>query len=123
MDKTKDFQPIFERLKLILEEYAPGLQVKEDSPGSYSLDTQFSQKYGKDIFFGAVKIQKNYVSYHLMPVYMFPDLLKDISPGLKKHMQGKSCFNFKAIDEAMLTELTNLTRQSIARIKSEHVIE
>jgi hypothetical protein len=30
---------------------------------------------------------------------MFPDLLKDLQPELKKRRQGKSCFNFKTIDE------------------------
>jgi hypothetical protein len=48
----------------------------------------------KVIFFGAAQIKKNYVSFYLMPVYMFmfPKLLDNISPELKKHMQGKSCF-------------------------------
>ncbi len=56
------------------------------------------------MFFGAAVIKKNYVSFHLMPVYVHPDLLEGISDGLRKRMQGKSCFNFKALDEDTLAE-------------------
>jgi hypothetical protein len=69
-----------------------------------------------------VQIKKNYVSYHLMPVYMYPDLLDSISPELKKHMQGKSCFNFKKMDETLFLELDELTRHSIERIHREGVL-
>lgn len=31
--------------------------------------------------FGLVRIEKNDVSYHLMPVYMYPDLLDDLPEG------------------------------------------
>jgi hypothetical protein len=33
-----------------------------------------SARYQKELFFGGVQIKKNYVSYHLMPVYMEPAL-------------------------------------------------
>jgi hypothetical protein len=54
-----------------------------------------------------------------MPVYMYPDLLDEISLELKKRMQGKSCFNFKAIDDAQVEELARLTAQGFARVKRE----
>ncbi len=47
-----------------------------------------------------------------MPVYMFPELLENVTPTLKKRMQGKSCFNFKTISEAELLELHALTLAS-----------
>jgi len=50
-------------------------------------------------------------------VYMFPDLLNELSPALKKRMQGKSCFNFKSIDEEQLAELRELTKRGAARAK------
>ena len=50
-----------------------------------------------------------------MPVYMFPDLLKDISPELRKHMQGKSCFNFKKVEPDLFEELSELTRKGVER--------
>ena len=49
---------------------------------------------------------------------MFPDLLKDISPELRKHMQGKSCFNFKKVEPDLLEELSELTRKGIERFRT-----
>ncbi len=54
-------------------------------------------------------LRRKILSFHLMPVYAFPGLLKGISPELKRRMQGKSCFNFTAIDEKLLGELSELT--------------
>jgi len=54
-----------------------------------------------------------------MPVYMYPDLLETISPALKKRMQGKSCFNFKNVDENLFSELETLTRLGFERFKQE----
>ena len=61
------------------------------------------------LFFGAVKIGKRYVSFHLMPVYVHPELLDGISPELRQRMQGKSCFNFTRPDDALFAELGSLT--------------
>ena len=103
---------MFEQLKGILQSFEPRLVVKHDLPGSYSLNTPYIVKYKKEVFFGAVQIKKNYVSYHLMPVYAFPDLLENITPALRARMQGKSCFNFKTIEPPLYLELTQLTEQS-----------
>jgi hypothetical protein len=46
-----------------------------------------------------------------MPVYMYPNLLKNISPALNKHRQGKSCFNFKQVEPELFKELAALTKQ------------
>jgi hypothetical protein len=37
-------------------------------------------------------------------------------------MQGKSCFNFKQVDEALLAELGSLTRRGFARFQEEGLI-
>jgi hypothetical protein len=60
-------------------------------------------------WFGAVQLKKNYVSYHLMPLNSLPVLADDISPELKKRMQGKSCFNFKTVEPRLEQELEELT--------------
>ena len=75
------------------------------------------------MWFGAVRMGKSYVSYHLMPVYVFPDLLDDLSPGLKKRMQGKSCFNFTHTDEMLFQELERLTNRSHTRYQEEGFLE
>jgi hypothetical protein len=57
------------------------------------------------------------VSYHLMPVYVFPDLLNGISDALKKRMQGKSCFNFKKEEPDLFKELGEITEAGYKRFK------
>ncbi|MBS4194663.1 hypothetical protein [Lederbergia citri] len=123
MEKGNTFNDIFLRLKSIMHNYESYLEVKIDTHESYSLDTKHIMEHNrKNLFFGAVQIKKNYVSYHLMPVYACPDLLQDISPNLKKRMQGKSCFNFKKIDEDLFHELRDLTKKGFERFKNNNLI-
>jgi len=120
MSAADDFQPVFEGLRNILRPYAQGLTIKTDTPDTYYLDGPYSEKWKKVLFFGSVQIKKNYVSFYLMPVYMYPELLKDASPELKKRMQGKSCFNFKRVEPALFEELTALTRMGAEKFKEEN---
>ena len=119
MPASTDFPTVFEQLKKILKPYAPKLTVTADTSTSYSLDGPYSEKWQKVVFFGAAQIKKNYVSFYLMPVYMYPELLKDISPELKKHMQGKSCFNFKTVEPDLFKELKELTSKGVEKFRSE----
>ena len=116
---NSEFPIVFKSLKSILKPYTKKLTVIIDTDQGYSLDGPYSEKWKKELYFGAVQIKKNYVSFYLMPVYMYPDLLKKISPELKKHMQGKSCFNFKKIEKSLFEELSQLTKQGFERFMQE----
>lgn len=120
MPAQNEFPLVFEHLRKILEPFASKLTVTSNSTDVYSLDGPYSKKWKKELFFGSAQIKKNYVSFYLMPVYMYPDLLKDISPELKKHMQGKSCFNFKKVEPELFKELNELTHRSVERFKKEN---
>ena len=120
MPPQNDFSLIFEQLKNILKPYAKNLNVKVDTPDTYYIDGPYSEKWKKELFFGSAQIKKNYVSFYLMPVYMYPELLSDISPELKKHMQGKSCFNFKKVETDLFKELEELTRQGVEKFRQEN---
>ncbi|HLO16939.1 MAG TPA: hypothetical protein VK206_19040 [Anaerolineales bacterium] len=120
MSSRDDFPVIFEQLRNILKPYAEKLTLKVDTPDTFYIDGPYSEKWKKQLFFGSAQIKKNYVSFYLMPVYMYPDLLKDISPELKKHMQGKSCFNFKKVERDLFKELTELTQKSVERFQKEN---
>ncbi|MGH9314643.1 MAG: PQQ-binding-like beta-propeller repeat protein [Vicinamibacterales bacterium] len=80
------------------------------------------QSRGRDLWFGSVRTGRAYVSYHLMPVYAFPDLLDAASPELKKRMQGKSCFNFREPDTKLFNELDRLTANGYRRFKEKGFI-
>jgi hypothetical protein len=109
-----DHARVFTGLRAILLPYADSLDRVVDRDDELSLNTHFIQKNNKPLWFGGVQIKKRYVSYHLMPVYVNPDLLAGLSPELKKRMQGKSCFNFSAIDESLMSELAELTEAAFA---------
>ena len=112
-----DTSEIFANLKSILQPYEPPLSVVHNKSDHYYLNTPTTETNRKAEFFGAVQIKKSYVSYHLMPVYYYPELLSDISPELRNRMQGKSCFNFKTKDDLLLTELSSLTKTSFNKYK------
>ena len=120
MPANDKFPIVFAQLRSILQPYAQDLTVKVDTPDTYYLDGPYSEKWKKELFFGSTQIKKNYVSFYLMPVYMYPELLNEVSSELKKHMQGKSCFNFKEVEPALFDELAGLTRKGAEKFKEEN---
>jgi hypothetical protein len=113
---------VFERLAAIFAPYRLVLIATSDEPGNLYLEAPPSQAYPRALFFGAVNIGKRYVSFHLMPVYVHPDLLDGMSPELRKRMQGKSCFNFTRPDDALFAELDRITAAGFAQFQEGGVI-
>jgi hypothetical protein len=114
---TKDFDALFVRLRDAMEPFGADLVVTRDAPGDYYVESGWIRDDGYHGFFGAVRTNKRYVSYHLMPVYAWPDLLDSVSPWLRGRMQGKSCFNFTSVEDDQLTELADLTRRGYERLR------
>ena len=113
-----EFPIVFDRLRRILRQHSKDLVVVIDTTDNYYLDTAHIMKNKKPLNFGSVRIMKNYVSYHLMPIYVFRKLLQDASPELRKRMQGKSCFNFSSVDETLFSELSALTVAGLAEYRN-----
>lgn len=113
---------VFAGLRQILKAYEKELAVKIDKPGNCYLETRSASLNGRPLFFAAAKIKKNYVSFYLTPLFMFPELSQRISPMLRKRMQGHSCFNFTAIDQDCFAELGRLTQAGFQRLKSESLL-
>ena len=109
---------IFYKLKPFLEQYESSLFVVHNKSDNYYLNTPTTDTNKKPEFFGAVQIKKSYVSFHLMPVYYYPELLENSSQELKRKMQGKSCFNFKDTDDILFTELNSLIKSAFEKYKS-----
>ena len=109
----------FAALRQLLAAHSKRLTVIVDKPGDYQVGSPtMKDRIGRPLFVAAVQTRKNYVSYHLMPVYACPELLKGMSPSLRKRMQGKACFNFTTIDAADVKELSALTRAGFERIET-----
>lgn len=50
----------------------------------------------------ALASQKNYLSLHLVPIYVYPELRATLDAGGKKLKCGKGCINFKRAEELPL---------------------
>jgi hypothetical protein len=112
MPTPADFEGTFATLRALFKPYERHFTVIVDEPGKYYLASKTAKTAsGAAIWFGGAEIKKNYVSCHLIPVYASPALLKGLSPSLRKRMQGKSCFNFTAIEPAHARELKAVTKK------------
>jgi hypothetical protein len=119
MPPADRFHETFTALRAILESHAKHMTVTIDEPGHYALASPtMTDRIGRPLFCAAVQINKNYVSFHLMPIYMNKSLRDDLSPSLKKRMPGKSCFNFTSVEPDGFKELAAITRKGIAGFKN-----
>jgi hypothetical protein len=123
MSNNNNFDLVFARLKTILQPYVKKMDVAHDNQAYYLLNTRHIMKNKQPLCFGGVRLGKAYVSFYLMSVYACPDLLKSMSPELKKRMQGKSCFNFKKVDEKLFKELAKLTKAGAAKFSDGKFID
>jgi len=104
-----NFPEVFSALREILRRHAGRLVVTEDTATCFRLEGGMHPTHKTPFPIAWVAVGKVYVSFHHMGVYARPDLLKGVSKELKARMQGKSCFNFKSADAALLAELEDLT--------------
>ncbi len=112
--RNTELTSVFEAIIAILRPLASQLAIVKDDHEQFYLDSRQLDDKGKPIFFAAARLGKDKVLAYLMPVYTDPVLLAEISLPLKKRMQGKSCFNFKTLDAALLTEWELLARAGLA---------
>lgn len=118
-----DLNPVFKELRKIMAPYAARLAPARDDEQELYVDTRHIQKNKRPLFFGAVQVKKSYVSFHLMPVYVKPELLASVSPELRAHMHGKSCFNFAALEPALFRELAALTKAGYSSYQEQGFVQ
>ena len=107
---TATLDEAFEALRKLMLESAAGMNGADEGEGSLVVRTLWlDPKTRQPAWFGAVQRKKNYVSFHLMPLYASPELRAAVPPALAKRMQGKSCFNFDKPDPALFDDLARLT--------------
>jgi hypothetical protein len=108
-----EFEAVFAALKTVLKKHERTLKVLKDEPREYTLVTKSNSNRGQPMWFGSVRAGKAYVSYHLMALYFNPAMNAMVSAGLKKRMQGKTCFNFTSVDKELFVELKTLTQAAV----------
>ncbi len=110
--RAAQLSEVFKALKPLLEKHRGNMEVAHDEKGNFYLYSHHILSSGKPLFFGAVIMRQYYVSYHLMPVYLQPYLLKGVSRTLTQKMYGKSCFKFRKINDKLFAQLDGLTQRS-----------
>jgi hypothetical protein len=115
---ASDLPAVFQAFRPILEPYIPRMLVVQDNERGVYLNTHAVMKNRQPLFFASIAVNKNYVSFHLFPVYMYPDLLDGIGD-LEKRMQGKSCFNFRKVDPDQVERMRTLVEAGYQRLKTE----
>jgi hypothetical protein len=106
------FDPVFQALRRIMLAHAEGLTVAKDAPGDLVVRLPgIDPKTKAPGWFGTVTVKRSYVAYHLIGLYTQPGPAEAISPALAKRRQGKTCFNFKRVDEDLFAELDRLTQE------------
>ena len=83
--RTDGFAETFAALGAILEPHAKRMTVTVDEPGHYELASPtMTDRVGRPLFCASVQINKNYVSYHLMPVYISSALRDSLPAALRR---------------------------------------
>jgi hypothetical protein len=120
--RAENYSAVFTVLRQLLKPYEGELAIRTDKPGNCYLETKSSSFNGRRLFFAGAKIKKNYVSFYLPALYMFPDLSDRISPSLRKIMQGQACFNLTIANPDWFEELGRLTQAGYQKMKSEMLL-
>jgi hypothetical protein len=71
-------------------------------------------------FFAGVRVASRHVALHLMPLYGHPEVLEGASEELRRRLKGRTTFNLRPGDEALLDELEALIATSFEAYRSAH---
>ena len=107
---------VYEALVKILQRHAPPFRtvVPCRSGGKPSFQLMVPKPvaipgaYGGkpvDLQMAAVILQKGYVGFYLMCIYMNDATKKKLSPTLLKLLKGKTCFHVKTLDEGLRKDI------------------
>ena len=119
-------QDNFEKIKTLFQNYVPPMTVRIDSETRYDLYSEkevelLGRKY-KEIYFGSAILKPKYTGLYFMPIYIFPELLKDIPDSLKKIQTGKSCFHIKKSDDELFDNIEKLIKSGFDMYKKHKYV-
>jgi hypothetical protein len=123
--ETTDFHEIFTRIKKQLLPYSKKMDVRVDKDGVYHLyiikDVEMAGRQFKECYFGGAIIQKTMVAFYFFPIYTHPKEFVVPAP-IKKNLKGKSCFNFKKLDDGQEKALAQLLKEGADLYKKEKIL-
>jgi hypothetical protein len=101
---------LFQELSRLLEPYAKGsLEKHGGSGGKLALisnkEVEIGGRKRENLWFVSLLVQKGYVGFYFMPVYMNPAVRIKIKPELLKCLKGKACFHIKKRDPLIFEQI------------------
>lgn len=108
---------IYESLSGLLARHAPpfklcevGVRNKQSVQLVVPKPVVISGAYGgkpTNVMLAAAILQKGFVGFYLMCIYMKPEMKKKLSPALLKLLKGKSCFQVKKLDAGLTNDIAS----------------
>ncbi len=97
--------------------------VRERMPAGYTEahTPKFLTYKAGDEWYVALANQKNYISLHLVPLYVFPELKAKLDASEKKVKCGKGCINFLRAEELPLETIGEIVGAYGAEEFKQHV--
>ena len=102
---------IFEAIKKMAEPYYGNgdMIMHAGTGGQFNLVSHkpvvIAGRKKEALWFVSALVQKGYVGFYFMPIYMNGPLQKQFSPAFMKYLKGKSCFHIKKNDPAIMKEI------------------
>ena len=105
----ESLETVFYEIKDLLARHAPPFKLQDAGvsnkfsaqlvvPKAVSVPGAYGGK-PVDLQMAAVILQKGYVGFYLMCVYLDGKAKAALSPALRKLLRGKTCFHVKALDD------------------------
>jgi hypothetical protein len=115
MKATTDLTLIFNHLRSLMKPYETGsVKARVDEEIRYDLWSEkkvvIEGRKRNDVYFAGLVIQRNYVGFYYMPVYVDEDLKAVFKPELLKLLKGKSCFHVKKMDDQLSEQISDALR-------------
>ena len=106
-----DLADVEARLTRILDPYRDRLETAS----IYNIPTLRRPGAKAHDWFAFVKPASKHVSFFLLPIVTWPDLLDGCSDALMRRHQAKSAFTFTSLDEPLIVELEALVARAFDR--------
>jgi len=105
-----DLIPIFNELKKLMAPYEKGnLRMRGGEGGQVVLLSEkpvvIDGRKKDALWFVSALIQKGYVGFYYMPVYMNEPVRRQLKPELLKCLKGKACFHIKKQDPVIFHQI------------------
>jgi hypothetical protein len=118
MDKSPgqpELVPIFEAIKKLMTAYAKGhLRLRGGEGGQVVLisdkEVVIDGRKREELWFVSALIQKGYVGFYYMPVYMNEPVRRQLPAELLKCLKGKACFHIKKNDPLLFDQIGEALR-------------